>query len=257
MKKLILIFLITLTIGFASCDKTESIPDRFTPLPAVNANVKFLNVSPDAPPVNFFADGQKISSANATTTGAVQGFGFGGLYPANVAYSTIPSSSAKIEAKVPDSSIVTPGAVILSTTATFAAGKFYTYTLVDSVGTQKLSAVLIEDDPIVQDATKGYFRLANFINNSSVKIEIFRSNGTLYASNANLAFKSVSAFDSLGTTTSYNIFLKNPVTNVNLDSIKSFTPVATRKYTFYARGVLGQTGSTNTKRPLIISLINF
>ena len=200
---------------------------------------------------------KKISSTTASTTGAVQGFSFGGFYPANVAYSTIPSSSAKIEAKVPDSSLVMPGATILSTTSTFASGKFYTYALVDSVGTQKLSSVVVEDDPNVQDATKGYFRLANFINNSAVKVEIFRSNGTLHASNANLAFKSFSAFDSLGTTTSYNIFLKNPITNVNLDSIKSFTPVATRKYTFYARGVMGQSGSTNTKRPLIVSLINF
>lgn len=252
--------LILTAIVMNGCAKTDSLPTRFTPIPATNSNVKFLILSPDAPQINLIANGSKISGVAPNATGAVQGIAFPLLYPAAVGYATLTSGSVKLEVKVPDSSAVTPGALLLSTTQNFDAGKFYTYAIVDSLS--KLSAVVVEDNPVVGDITKAYFRVANFVsNNSSVKIEILKtSTGTAFSKvYPNVAFKSVSTFEELeaGTGQVYKIYLANPVTNARLDSIAAFTPTNTKKYTIFTRGVFGQSGSTNTKRPIITSYTNF
>ncbi|MEO6732702.1 MAG: DUF4397 domain-containing protein [Ferruginibacter sp.] len=259
MKKSIYSLIITVTLGISGCDKIDSIPTRFTPIPATNTNVKFLMLSPDAPQVNFFANGAKISSIAPSATNAVLGFVFPSVYPTAVGYATIPSGSIKVDTKVPDSSVVTPGAIILSTTQSFNPLKFYTYAIVDSLS--KISTVVVEDDPTVADPTKAYIRLANFVsNNPSVKIEIVKtSTGTAFSKiYPAVAFKSVSAFETLeaGSGEVYRIFLRNPSTDVKLDSIAAFTPTNTKKYSIYARGVFGLP-LTNAKRPIITNFTNF
>lgn len=119
----------------------------------------------------------------------------------------------------------------------------------------------MEDDPTVADATKAYIRVANFISNSPVKVEVVKTStgNTFSATYNNLAFKSVSNFNSLGAGAgqTYRVYLRNPATDAKLDSISAFVPTNTKKYTIYARGVMGQTGSTNTRRPIITNYINF
>ncbi len=174
MKKSIYSLLSIVMLGISGCDKIDSIPTRFTPIPVTNTNVKFLMLSPDAPQVNFFANSAKVSAVAPSATNAVLGFVYASVYPGAVGYATIPSGSVKVDSKVPDSSLVTPGAVILSTTQSFDPLKFYTYAIVDSLS--KISAVVVEDDPTVADPTKAYFRIANFVsNNPTVKIEIVKT----------------------------------------------------------------------------------
>ena len=260
MKKIIysLVFFTAFTM-YGCVKKDESIPTRFTSIPANNTNVKFLVMSPDAPTVNFVANGEKVTSVTPTATNAVVGLSFASIYPATVGYSSINSGTLKLDAKVPDSSLVLPGQTVFTNTPTLSAGKFYTYVLVDSLA--KLSSVLVEDDPNLPDQTKAYFRVANFIPNGAVKIEVLKtSTGNPYTATYNsLAFKTVSAFDSLGAGAgqTYRIFLRDPVSNAKLDSIAGLVPTNTKKYTIYCRGVLGQSGSTNTRRPIITNYINF
>ena len=259
MKTIISGFVFVMVLTIIGCDKKDSLPIRFTPIPASNTNVKFLMMSPDAPSVNFIANGQKSSSVTPTSTNVVLGMLFPAIYPATIGYATIPSGAIKIEAKVPDSSTVMPGQVVLTNTPTFVANKFYTFAMVDSLS--KLSAVVVEDDPTVADPSKAYFRVANFISNSPVKIEIVKtSTGNPFtATFTNYAFKNVSTYDSLGAGAgqTYRVFLRHPTTDVKLDSISAFVPTNTKKYTIYCRGVMGQTGSTNTRRPIITNYINF
>ena len=76
----------------------------------------------------------------------------------------------------------------------------------------------------------------------------------------NLAFKSVTAFDTLaaGAGQVYKIYLKHPISDKRLDSISAFTPTPSKKYTIYTRGVAGLPDSTtNAKRPIITSYTNF
>lgn len=257
MKKIILgtVFIALLTAG---CEKEDSIPTRFTPNPASNTNVKFLMLSPDAPPVNFFANGVKSSSLLVPSSGIVQGMVFPGVFPSIVGYATIPSGSIKIDTKVTDSSTVMPGEVLLSTTQTLDAGKFYTYVVMDSVS--KITSVFVEDDLSVPNTAVPYYRLANFTSNSpTMKIQIRKTTGETYpfpiVSTTDLAFKSVTPFSEMEAETTYRIYLLNPVTDAKLDSISGFAPTAGRKYTIYTRGVFGLTG-TNTRRPIITSYTN-
>ncbi len=259
MKKSIYGILIMAGIALVGCDKKDSLPTRFTSISAQNTNVKFLMMSPDAPSLNFIANGQKSTSVTPTTSGVVLGMLFPTIYPATIGYASLNSGALKIEAKVPDSAIVMPGQVVFTNTPTFNANKFYTYALVDSLS--RLSAIVVEDDPTVADPSKAYFRVANFIPNSPVKIEIVKtSTGNPYtATYNNLAFKAVSSYDTLGAGAgqTYRVYLKNPVTDVKLDSISGLVPLNTKKYTIYCRGVMGQTGSTNSRRPIITNYINF
>jgi hypothetical protein len=259
MKKIIIAMLSVAGLTVIGCDKKDTLPTRFTTIPAGNTNVKFLMMSPDAPSVNFFVNGEKSSAVAPSSLNIVLGMGFPSLYPATIGYASINSGAAKIDAKVPDSASVMPGQVLLTNTPTFAANKFYTFAMVDSLS--KLSAVVVEDDPTVADATKAYFRVANFINNSPVKVEIIKtSTGNPFtATFSNFAFKNVTTYDTLGAGAgqTYRIFLRHPTTDVKLDSISAFVPTNTKKYTIYCRGVMGQTGSTNTRRPIITSYVNF
>lgn len=250
--------IIIVTFLLPGCDKKSTLPQHYIIIPPGNTNVKFLQMSPDAPQVNFIVNGSKVTAVPPTATNAVQGLAFPSFYPATVGYATFASGAAKIDAKVPDSSTVTPGAIIFTGTQTFEANKYYTYALVDSI--KRLNALVVEDDPRIPDPAKAYFRVANLIPNGNVKIEIIKtSTGNPYSiTYPNVAFKSFSPFDTLGAGAGqiYRVFLRNRQTDVKLDSIAAFTPSNTKKYTIYARGVLGLTG-TNVRRPIISVYTNF
>lgn len=250
---------------FTACKKTATIPDRFDPIASSNTNVKFIDLSPDAPPVNFFTNGAKASSLAPTGTNAVNGMGFAGFYPSGVAYTTLSSGSIKIDVKVPDSSAIMPGAVLLSSNQTFDANKFYTLALVDSVGSspKRLSTVISEDDPTVPDPSRAYIRISNYIANGAIKVEVSKTSVVVgdYLFNktyASIAAKTVLPFDSIGAGAGqvYKFVLKDATSDIRLDSIVGFAPANTKKYSIYARGVIGLTG-TNTRRPIISSYVNF
>lgn len=262
MKKSIYSALFLATLVATGCIKKEdSIPERYTAIPGDNTNVKFLMLSPDAPMVNFFVDNKKISAIAPTATNVVQGIVFPAIYPNAIGYTTLPSGSMKIDAKVIDSSAVRPGEIIATITPVFEPRKFYTVAIVDSM--HKISTVAFEDDPSVPDPTKAYFRVANFTSNSNtsnIKIEIQKTSGGFPYSKVYPAvtYKSVTAFDTLsaGGGQIYKVYLKDAVTDAKLDSISAFTPTPSKKYTIFSRGVAGLTG-TNTKRPIITSYTNF
>jgi hypothetical protein len=245
------------------CDKESSLPTRFTTADQ-GARFKFLHMSPDAPQALLLANDIKITAVAANTAGQEQGVAFGGLYPLNIGYGIIASgTSVKVDVKVPESSPTLPGQIAITTNLNIEEGKYYTIAAVDSL--PKLSAVIIEDDLSTPDVTKGYFRIANFMNNSAAKIEVH--NTTYTSSNVtnattlkytinSLAFKSVVPFDTITPGQVYRFILKNPANDSRLDSVTISNFAAARKFTLYVRGVLGQTGSTNTKRPLIFQYAN-
>jgi hypothetical protein len=214
-------------------------------------------MSPDAPQFNFFVNDRKATAIAPSATGVVFGLSYPAIFPATIGYATIPSGSVKVDAKVTDSSTVMPGALLKSTTENFAANRFYTYAIFDSVN--RIQTVMVEDDPSLPDPSKAYFRLANFIGNGTIRVEMTKTNtspGQVLRNYPDLTTKTVTSFDSLtagGAT--YKVMLYN-ASNVKLDSINAFTPTATKKYTIYARGVMGLTG-TNTRRPIITNYINF
>jgi hypothetical protein len=264
MKKVIFSSIIISALGLLGCEKESTLIDKFTPIGDNNTNVKFLQMSPDVPQVNFFTNDTKATSVAPSATNVVFGMSFPSIYPNLIGYASVPAGSIKVDVKVPDSSSVLPGTLILSNTQTLAANKYYTYALVDSM--KRISSVLVEDDPSVPDPTVSYFRLANFVVSSPVKIEFIKTStgpGATSKVYSSVGYKSVSAFDTLTASGAiYKILLRNPTTDARLDSISAFTPIATKKYTIYCRGILQQPPLlplpvTDPKRPIITSFTNF
>ena len=256
MKKTILSFVVAVSVIIVACEKKDTIPVRYSAIPGSNTNIKFLNMSPGSPQVNFFTNGTKASAIAATSTGAEAGIVYNTVYPAAIGYATAPSGSLKIDAIVTAASTISPGATLMTTTQTFDAGKFYTVVMLDTFTSAK--ALVVQDDPTVPDAAKAYYRVANFLANSPVKVEVIKtSTGTPFSKTyASVAAKTVLNYDTLsaGSGQIYKILLRNATTDARLDSVVNFTPALPKKYTFYVRGGNATTGTT---RPLISTYINF
>lgn len=250
MKKILLFITLAVPIFFIACDKELSIPERFTPIGEGNTNIKFLNLSPGSPQLNFYLNGTKTSAFNPTSAGAEVGMAYNGFYPATIGYTTTPAGSIKLEAIVTPTSTVMPGATLISTTQTFAANKFYTVALVDTFTQAKI--VVLEDDPSVADMTKAYYRVANFLATKPVKVEVVRtSTGDPFSKvYNNIAPQTAIPFDPMdaGSGQVYKIYLRDVNTDAKLDSVSNFAPSLTKKYTFYVRGGQATTGTT---RPII------
>ncbi len=237
-----------------ACKKTNTIPERTIGVPATSAFLKGLNLSPDAPLLNIMIDSTRVLTVTETAPDVESGIGFGGIIPTlSSGYSVITSGSHVLSAKVPSTSGTLAGQTIVSKTSTFSAGKYYTVAVVDSLS--RLDALIIEDNLSVADTSKSYFRIANFMLNGTADLEfVGTSGGYNFMKNGN-AFKSVTAFDTLSQAT-YKIYLRANGSATKLDSISAFAPLKGKKYTLFTRGVVGQTGSTNIKRPLLFQLQN-
>jgi hypothetical protein len=259
MKKLISGLIIITVCGIMACNKENTLADNYIPVTGEHTNIKFLQLSPGAPELNFYVNGLK-TSAVLTLTGAtkVLGLTYSSLFPSTIGYATLPPGSLKIEAKVTDSSTVLPGAVLLTATQTFAANKFYTFALVDTF--TKVSYVAVEDDPTIPDETKSYLRVANFIADSAINVVITKTSSDYPYSKTytNVAPKTVLAFDSLGAGTGqiYKIEMKRASNNATLVTLINFTPSKTKKYTFYARGLM-RLPLSNTSGPTVNTYTNF
>lgn len=246
MRKTITPFILIIPIVFLACKKENSLPERFTPNPGTNSNVKFLNMSPGAASVNFFANGIKISAATPGGTNAtvVTGLTYPALFPSTIGYATLPAGSTTIDVKVPDSAAVMPGATVLSSIQSLASNKFYTFVLLDTVIQAKV--LLVEDDPSVADQTKAYVRMANFNADSAIAIRVLKTSADYPYSKTypNVTPKSVLEFDSLGAGTGqvYSITFMRASNSAVIGTITNFAPSRTKKYTLYLRGNLRYTG---------------
>jgi len=246
--------LVLLLFTIAACDKLDALQDRG--VVEEGAGIKVMHLSPDAPTFNIMVDSLRAVTALASTTGTETGLVFGNIFP-NLAggYALVPGGGHTVSAKVSSTSATMPGQTIVTKPTTLDNGKFYTIAIVDSLS--RLDAVIVEDDRNVADTSKAYFRIANFMLRGTADVEFIGSSGGYNFMKNGISFKTVSNFDTLTPSpASYKVLLRSNGTATRLDSV-TLTPLKGRKYTLYTRGVVGQTGSTNTRRPLIFSTITF
>lgn len=251
--KLALLFCF-IAIGIIGCEEDEALMERGEI--QEGAGLKVMHMSPNAPAFNLMVDSTRSATVSSTTAGAESGLTFGSVVPAagqGTAYALVEPGNHTISAKVPSTSTTTPGETLVAKPATLLLNKFYTVAIVDSLS--RLDAVIVEDDRNVPDPTKAYFRIANFIPNASADVNFSGAGGYSFNRNA-IPFKTVIDYDTL-TPGTYKVMLRVNGSATKLDSISSFQPLSGRKYTLYTRGVAGQTGSSNTKRPLIFQMTNF
>ena len=238
-----------------SCKKTDTIPNRTTGVPANSAFIKAIHLSPDAPLFNLMVDSVRALTVLETATDVESGIGFGAIVPSLAdGYSIVPGGTHTISAKVPLTSATLPGQTITTKSAALAEGKYYTIAVVDSLS--RLTAVIVEDDLSIADTSKAYFRVANFMLNGLADVEFVPITAGAPALTRNgIIFKNVTSFETVPEAT-YKVILRANGSATRLDSIAAFAPLKARKYTLYTRGVVGQTGSTNTRRPLIFQMTN-
>ncbi len=255
MKKIIFGYLFLACVCIWACEKKDTIPHRTTVVPSNSAYIKAMQMSPDAPLFNLMVDSIRAITVLETAPNVESGIAFGAIVPSTSdGYSIVPGGTHTVSAKVTSTSATLPNQTIVSKSANLAEGKFYTIAVVDSVS--RLDAVIVEDDLNVADTSKAYFRIANFMVNGSADVEFVGTGTGSYNFTKNgIAFKNVTNFDTLKSAT-YKIYLRANGSATKLDSITAFAPTKARKYTLYVRGVSGQTGSSNTKRPLIFQMTN-
>lgn len=247
-------------VTWVACEKTNTIPERTTDVPGSSAYIKGIHLSPDAPTFNLMVDSIRALTVLETAPNVEAGITFGLVVPSLASgYSIVPGGQHTISAKVPSTSATRPGETILTETATLQSGKYYTIIVADSLNVlpaSRLDAVIVEDDLSVPDTSKSYFRILNFMMGKNTDIEFMGPAGGTSFTKSNIAFKSTSAFEVIPPDVTYRIYLRAAGAPAKLDSITAFVPVKGKKYSLYTRGVFGQTGSTNVKRPLIFSIQN-
>ena len=236
----------------AGCTKKDTIPDRTSIIPGTSAFIKAMHMSPDAPVFNVMVDSIRAAALLESAPNVQTGLAFGNIVPSTSdGYAIVPGGNHTVTGLVPSTSAILPGQTIFTKTGNLVSGKFYTIAVVDSLS--RLDVIIVEDNLNIPDTSKAYFRIANFISNTTADVEFVGTSGGYNFSKNGTPFKTVSAFDTL-TSATYKIYLRTNGSTSKLDSITAFAPAKGRKYTLYTRGVSGNTSAT--KKPLIFQLTN-
>lgn len=208
--------------------------------------IKILNLTPSSPTLNFYMDGAKFSS-NLSSSGVENaGYPYNGLYP-DLGYAITTPGSHTLTAKIIPSATVDPSLEVFKQTITPAAGKYYTIftTGVYSTTTKNIpSALVLEDIKPALDTSKIFIRLVNLYNGGPNVDFIKVATGTKVASN--VAYGTASPWTEIPSPGSgaapANIFaLNNATTNLPLITNQTLTLSKGRAYTFYLRGIFGNT----------------
>jgi hypothetical protein len=262
MKKLLYIILACSSF-FAACEKGTLVETTEYEKVALGdpkySYLKFLNVTPGSPFINFYIDGAKFSSGLSSTGTETGGYNYAtatSLYP-DFGYATTSPGARKLTAIVIPTATADAKLEVLNTTITPAAGKYYTIFTSGIYSTTNKSVgpvLMLEDVKPGLDTSKIFIRIINMYSGSPNLDLIKTATNSKVASN--VAYGSASAFAEIPTPGNgiapVNIFqLNNAATNTALISNISLTFTKGRAYTFYLRGVLGNatyplTGTTYT-----------
>jgi hypothetical protein len=243
----------------ASCDAFEknAVQRIDGPVP-LGVRIKFFNFGVNAPGVNFYADGRKMTAVTsgtgqeATTGVAYGGVGAGGFYTAIApgTYTLSGRIAATVDKDLPISSLV----------ATIEDGKAYSFYQSGFYNTTlKTSDAFIVEDPLTPeiDFSAAHVRFVHAISNAGPM--------TLYAKSTTtadsvivggaVAYKSAGAF----TAVPAGVYdLRTRYTGVTAAAITrtAVTFLAGRTYTISARGDSTVVSTTATNRPFLDNTAN-
>ena len=248
MKK-ILYFIAICTVAMSSCKKKEFLVEdtqyqKIAPGDPQYSYLKFLNVTPGSPVVNYYVNGVKFSSALSTSGKETGGYTYNGLYP-DLGYAITTPGAIAVTANIIPTATVDPGLEVLTTTLTPVAGKYYTvFTTGRYSATNKSIGPLLalEDVRPALDTAKIFIRMVNLYNGSPNLDLIKVATNTKVA--ANVAYGTASGFVEIPVPGNGiappNIFaLNNTATNLPILPNLTLTLTKGRAYTFYLRGVVG------------------
>lgn len=259
MKK-ILYFIAACTFLMTACEKENEVVEN-TPYEKVTEGdtkysyLKFLNVTPGSPVVNFYLDDVKFS-ANLSSSGVENsGYAYNGIFP-DLGYAVTSPGTHKVTAKIVPSATADASLEVLNTTINPAPGKYYTVFSTGAYSATNKSVgplLMLEDVRPALDTSKIYVRVANFYNGST-NLDLVKDVATGTKIVSNVAYGTASNWAEIpaligGTSNSIKLFLNTTTTTTPLISAgTTLTLTKGRAYTLYTRGIVG-----NTTFPLALS----
>lgn len=230
------------------------------------AQIKFFNFGINAPSMNLYANGNKISAiASATGAESASGTAYGSVFPASN-YEIITPGAYTLKGQLSSTAATDANLAVLTATATVEANKYYTLYACGfyNTTTKTSDAFLIEDKLPAVDYTVAYVRFVNTVPNAPQNMNLYIKNTTTATETlvaTSIAYKAASDFVAVPVGV-YEIYARYPTaTTVNVISRNATTNgtvslTGGRVYTFGARGDITVVSTTAANRPLIDNTAN-
>jgi hypothetical protein len=244
--------------ALASCDKNAVQPVVFDPL--VGARIKFFNFGVNAPGVNFYADGTKITAVvSSTGSEATTGVAYGGVGNGG-AYSQIAPGSYTLTGRI--AATVNKDTAVAIVSATLDDGKLYSLYMSGFYNstTRKVDAFLLED-PVTPpaDYSVAYVRFVHVISNANPLILYARytigDTTRVDTVTAAVAYKEATAFMTVPQGV-YNLFARYADSTTDKVIRTGVSLIGGRLYTIGARGDITVISTTATNRPFLDQTAN-
>lgn len=248
MKK-ILYILIAIATTFAACKKGELIES--TPYTKINVGdpaysfLRFINMTPGSPSVNFYMNDTRVSGAYNALTGET-GFSYISVFPTTGGqFLPITPGSNRIDAKIVSSATTDKSLNVFNTTINTAGGKYYSLFTTGTYNTtdKKIAtSLLLEEVKPALDTTKIFVRLVNLYNGGTANIDMVqRTTGQVLISN--VAYNSASGYVEIPLPGQANVYQFNNAGTTTQTSPTLLTATLTKgqAYTFIVRGLAGST----------------
>jgi hypothetical protein len=234
--------------------------------PTTTAQIKFFNFGVNAPSMNFYASGTKISAvSSATGIESTTGTASGGVFPASN-YSLISQGTYSFTGQLPSSLTTDANLTVLTTPGTLTNGNYYTLYACGLYNTtaKTSDAFIVQDKLPAIDYTVAYVRFVNTVPNAPNAFNFYVKNTTTAAETlvaTSIAYKAASDFIAvpIGVYELYVRYPAAPTVNVisrNAAVTGTVSFVGGKVYTLGARGDITVTSTTATNRPQIDNTAN-
>jgi hypothetical protein len=208
--------------------------------------VRFFNFGVNAPSVNFYADGTKMTAIQSTTgTESTAGIAYGGV-GANGAYSTIDPGPHALTGKI--AAATDKDLAISSVNTTIEDGKYYSFYMsgIYNTTTKNVEGFVVEDNfAIPTDTTLAMIRFVHAISNANPMTLYAKSTVTAVetAVGPEVAYKGAGAFVTLPAGV-YDLSTRYTGSSTNVLTRPAVSFVARKVYTITARGDITVAPST-------------
>jgi hypothetical protein len=212
-----------------------TIPDLSGPIET--SRIKFFNFGVNAPSVNFYADGTKMTAISSSTgTEATTGVAYGGVGSGG-AYASIAPGQYTLAGKI--AATTDKDLAISTVTQTIADGKYYSFYMSGFYNTtaKSVEGFVVEDNFAVQDdSTITTVRFVHAISNANpMTLYAKKTGGTEVAIGSEVAYKNAGAFVNIPSGV-YDLSTRFTGSSTNALSRTGVSFVGRKVYTITARG---------------------
>lgn len=248
-----------LCAGLLSACGKSAVQDITEPPPATSG-IKFFNFGVNAPGVNFYANGTKMTAISSSTgTESTVGVVYGGAGGAGSIgeYAAIAPGQYTLTGRIADT--VNKDLPISTVTTSIADGKDYSFYMSGfyDATAKNVDGFVVEDDFVVPPDSVASVRFVHAIANANPMTLYAKSTttGTEVAVGAEVAYKGGGAFTDLPSG-SYDLNTRYTGSATNVITRTAVSFVGGRVYTVGARGDITVVSTTATNRPFLDNTAN-